>query len=178
MYQSTKSELKLATLNISGLKRRLIYPEISEFINQNDVVCLTETHTEVDDVIELPGFSSIAKHRKQAVLRKSGGIGVFVKNSISSYIENINSENEYALWLKIDKKLTNIEEDLILGVLYVPPEKSRFFNDEMFLNLEREIGNFSQKYKYMMLTGDMNARTAKLKDFIEPDFFLAELYNI
>jgi len=165
-------------LNVSGLKRRLIFPEITDLIRNNDIVCLTETHTENSDIIQFPDYSYLANHKKQAVLRKSGGIGVFIKNSLMPYVEHVNTQNEYVLWLKISKILTKLDEDMVLGVLLVPPEKSRFFNDEEFCKLEREIGSYSQNHKYLMLSGDVNARTAKLKDYIEPDSFLNELFDI
>ena len=37
-------------------------------------------------------------------IRKSGGIGVFVKQSLSSLVSFVESYSDYVLWLSISKK--------------------------------------------------------------------------
>ena len=36
-----------------------------------------------------------------------------------------------------------MDEDIILGVIYVPPIQSKYFSDEEILNLESEITSVS-----------------------------------
>ena len=54
-------------------------------------------------------------------------------------IKLIETETDYILWTRLDKSLFNINEDLILGILYIPPSQSRFLSDDEFLDLETEI---------------------------------------
>jgi hypothetical protein len=61
--------------------------------------------------------------------------------------------------------LLNLQNDLYLCGIYIPPEKTTYFDTEIFDNLENEITSFSEKGD-VMLVGDFNARTGKLNDFI------------
>ena len=46
-----------------------------------------------------------------------------------------------------------------------------------FLNLEREITSVCGKNKYVLITGYLSARTAKLKDHTRVDNFFSDLFN-
>lgn len=62
----------------------------------------------------------------------------------------------------------------MIGVLYVPPDKSGFFNEDDFISLDHEISRMCSNHKFTVLIGDVNARTATLPDFVTVDNFLAE----
>jgi hypothetical protein len=66
----------------------------------------------------------------------------------------------------------------MLGVLYVPQEKSKFLNDDDFLQLDHEISITCSEFKHTILLGDMNARTATLPDFTCIDDFCADIQGI
>ena len=78
--------LVIGCLNVCGLKRRALYPEFSEFINNFDILGTVETKLDSTDVISLQGYKFINCPRKQAVLRRSGDIGVYIKSDIASFI--------------------------------------------------------------------------------------------
>ena len=65
-----------------------------------------------------------------------------------------------------------MDENLILGAVYILPENSNFFNEEEFMTLENEITSICSDDKYFILTGDFNACTAELKDYTQRDDFL------
>ena len=129
------------------------------------------------DIISFPGYTSFTQTRKQRFCRKSGGISVYSKITFSKYIKLIDTDSDYILWLEIDKNLMNLDENLILGTVYLPPENSNFYNDEEFLTIENEIMSFCSKHKHAMLSGDFNARTSEMRDYTERDDFLADMFN-
>ena len=43
-------------------------------------------------------------HKKRRYISKSGGIRVFVKDSMNKYVELIETDSDYAFWLKLCKK--------------------------------------------------------------------------
>jgi hypothetical protein len=51
---------------------------------------------------------------------------------------------------------------------YIPPEKSNYFENEIFEELENDLVLFSSKANILLL-GDLNARTSKLEDYISSD---------
>lgn len=146
-------------------------------LSKYDVLCVTETKLDKTDVISVPGYEFISQERKQKYIRKSGGIGLFHRDFLKNEINVIETDSDYILWLKFHRRLFNTNEDLILGVLYVPPEQSRFLNEDEYFSLESEITSMSCKSSYICLTGDMNARTSNLCDFVNVDSTIADLMN-
>ena len=89
--------LKFGYLNVCGLKQRLEYPEFIEFIENYDIICLAETHSDQCDIIEINNYTYISKPRSKEFRRKSGGIGVLIKNKFAKYIDVIPGNSEYVL---------------------------------------------------------------------------------
>ena len=79
--------------------------------------------------------------------------------------------------LKLDQSFFSIEEDPILGVLYMPPAQSRFLNEDEYFCLETEITSMCSLSSYICLTGDIKARTSELCDFITADQTIADFMN-
>ena len=101
----------------------------------------------------------------------------YCKEHLSTYIKKKDTNSDYILWFEIDKGLMKTTENLLIGATYIPPDNSVFYNEEEVVLLENEITSFSSKYKYIMLTGDFNARTSELRDYTERDEFLAEMFD-
>ena len=140
-------------------------------------MCFVETKLDDTDIISLPGFDFISQPRKQPFYRKSGGIAVFVKKSISKYINSIESQSDYILWLSFDKRLTGTDESLVLETSYIPPTQSRFFNEEEIERHEGEIMSMCSRNKYVCITGDLNAQIGHSKDYVEMDEYLSHMFN-
>ena len=169
---------RLASLNVCGLKKRRQYPDFSEILNEYDLLFFSESKISETDIITFPGFCSFEKQRKQFI-RKSGGISVYFKNEHSKYIKKIDTDSEYVLWVEIDKKkLLCIEENCILGAVYVPPESSNYFSEDEFTIFENEITRFCSTHKYVLLAGDFNnTRTSTMRDYTQKDDFLADMFD-
>ena len=164
-------------LNVCGLKSRLQFPEFSDTLSHYDIFCVTETKLDYTDVISMPRYTFLSQERKQTFIRKSGGIGIFFRNNLESKIKRIETASDYIFWLRMDKALFNIHKDLILGILYIPPAQSRFLNDDEYSYLEMEITSMCIQSPYSCLTGDMNARSSNLCDFITADSTIADSMN-
>jgi len=139
---------------------------------------VTETKTDESDDVTVEGYNFVPKHRSQEFKRKSGGIGVYIRHDIAQYINAVHGESEYIMWLAIDKKLTTNTENSLLGITYLPPENSRFLNEDDLRTFENEITSMANTYKYIWLAGDFNARTSKIPDFIPSDPFIDEMFDV
>ena len=125
---NTLKNLKCASLNVSGLRRRILYPDFGELISHYDIFCVSETKLYDLDVINLPGYNFISQVRKRRYLRKSGDIGVFVRNCLFKHVSLVESDSDYILWFKLNKSVFKPEEDLYFGALYAPlgiPDSTR-----------------------------------------------------
>ena len=97
--------------------------------------------------------------------------------TLSKYISKIDTESDYVLWIELSKHLFKLDENVILGAVYIPPEGSNFYNEDEFSQLENEITSYCNSHKYVLLSGDQNARTSEIKDYTECDMFLADLFD-
>ena len=153
------TNIKCGSLNVCGVKHRLNYPDFCKLVQNYDIFCVNETKIDKYDTIHLDGYTFISQCRKQKFFRKSGGIGVFVKNHLSPYVSLIESDSDYILWVKLNKKFNQIDQDIIFGAVYLPPSDSRFNTPDELENFEIEITNMCVSQKYVILMGDFNSRT-------------------
>ena len=116
-------------------------------------VSVTQTYNH--DIITLPGYKFLSQSRKQNYVRKSGGIGIFVKDPIMQYISLVESDSDYILWLKLCKTYIQTDEDLYFGIVYLPPTESRFNNSDELDLFEVEITSMCVLHKYTFLMGDL-----------------------
>jgi hypothetical protein len=73
-----------------------------------------------------------------------------------------------------------LSDDLIFGIVYIPPEGSSYLSPDAFDQVENEYRVLSQNYKYICLLGDFNSRTATINRLLPlqssskilPDLFL------
>jgi hypothetical protein len=94
---------------------------------------------------------------------------------LSSPIRLFTINNWFAL-----QKLSNIFPYLFLvlsiflrlsGILYIPPEYTRYSSDEAFNQIEHELHSFSTNSKYVGLIGDINSRTGEDDDYVNSHSF-------
>ena len=72
------------------------------------------------------------------------------------------------MWCRIDCTIPNQTKYLFVCGVYIPPEMSSYFDEEIFEELENDILNLSKKGNIMLLE-DVNARTSNLKDFVSKE---------
>ena len=171
-------DLLVGCLYVCGLKRRALYPDFSDLIRKFDIFCAVEIKLDSTDVISLQGYQFINCPRKQSVLRRSGGIGVYIKTDIASFVSQTESNSDYITWLKISKSFCNTEQDLIIGVYYIHPQSSKYFNDDDFSALEEEIMSTCSNNDFVYLVGDFNAQTAVIKDYTCNDESLDKYHEL
>ena len=173
-------KVKCVTLNVSGLHNKLKHGILDQYLANFHIISLVETNTDSPGLKDsiLNNFTCIAKKKiKQNSRYKYGGIhGICTivspefKDKTMAIPE---TESECTLWLKL--KLSE-KDECILGVVYMPCETSRFYDEEMFSQIENDIVTLKARYKIpICLSGDFNAHTGQDDDFINPDDFLADI---
>ncbi|CAG2216217.1 unnamed protein product [Mytilus edulis] len=148
-------------------QRRIQYPEFIELIQNYDILCFVETKTDDVDEINIPGYTVKMKNRCKFANVKSGGIILAYKSNLSEHIHPIETDSKYIFWFKIDKKMFHLCQDIIFGIVYIPPENSSYCIGDPFNEIEHELLMFSSDHSYICLLGDFNARTGEDLDFTE-----------
>jgi hypothetical protein len=57
----------------------------------------------------------------------------------------------FFIWIS---DLVNLDQDIIFGIVYIPPENTVYSSQDAFIEVENEYNNFSINYKYISLIGD------------------------
>ena len=165
---SNGESFKILTLNVCGLKSRTLYPEFNSFLSKYDIIGIQETKTDTLDEIYISGFKTRFKHRRTISNVKSGGICVAYKEKYEQYLRFIETNSNLVQWFVISKKLTQ-QDDLLCGVVYIPPERSLHAHHDPYHEISEELKNLEGRYSKILILGDFNSRTRTMKDFIEID---------
>ena len=135
-----------------GIRNKIIYPEFKSLINDYDIICFTETKLDDLDNLESDDFLFRYKNRKKVATYKSGGIAIGYKKCLHKFIKPIETDCQYVYWLNIDKQLFNLSQNVIIGVIYIPPVNSLYSSDEVYTEIELELQRFFQTTKNIILT--------------------------
>ncbi|CAG2257605.1 unnamed protein product [Mytilus edulis] len=78
-----------------------------------------------------------------------------------------------------NKKHFGLQNDVIVGCIYIPPEGSKYSNLEAFDEIENELMSLKKVSDvHTALIGDFNAKTGILNDFVLADETLLDLFHL
>ena len=89
------------------------------------------------------------------------------KDNLAKHIDIVNTDSKYVMWFKCSEQLFKTDQPVFSGVVYIPPEYTKYSSEDAFSELQQEYLSFSNKSKYICLLGDFNARTATDTDFVD-----------
>ena len=174
---SSNNNFKLGYVNVHGLKHRLLFDVFDDFLKSYDLTCMCETFITnldvepsklVNDTETIPGYTLIHKIRNLSTER--GGLCIAIKNEIKPYVTYVPCESENLIICKIDKIFLQTEDDIYLACTYIPPENSKYSNEESFSNLENELLHLRSLSKNIFVIGDLNGHTNVKPDFLPDDY--------
>lgn len=90
---------------------------------------------------------------------KSGGIAIAVKHNIRKFINIIDTQSKLVLWFSLSRRLTGKKNDILCGVVYIPPSNSKYCVEDPYVEIEQELKSMSERYNDVLLLGDFNSRT-------------------
>jgi hypothetical protein len=98
--------------------------------------------------------------------KKSGGIVIIYISKLENCLSFIQSESQLVQWI-ISNVAFDLQNDIILGCVRVPPEVSKYSNSESFNEIEKELIALSKDSNmYSAIVSDFNAKTGTLNYFI------------
>jgi hypothetical protein len=139
------------------------------------MISFVETWTnDNDNEIKIPGFhfvdgSNRKRHKKAR--RNSGGINIFVQNSISKGIKKLPKSHSDILWIKMDRTFFKLNKDIYVATIYISPEHSSSNVDgiePIYEQLIADVVKFSS-LGHFIVQGDFNAYTNTKQDFVSYD---------
>ncbi|CAG2227993.1 unnamed protein product [Mytilus edulis] len=126
-----------------------------------------ETKLDDCDVINCDEFIFSFKNRHKITSHRSGGIALGYRKCLDKCIKTFDTECKFVYWFSVDKKVFDLDENIVFGIVYIPPVNTNYTSKEAFNEIDVEFQRFSQNSKYIVLLGDFNSRTANLSDFYD-----------
>ena len=96
-----------------------------QFTESNDIVIITETHLEKNESIGLNSFKIVqtCREKHKSAPKNSGGVLIAFRRKMQKGITICDKSNTEFIWLKLDKDFFNLEKDIYLAGVYIPPNK-------------------------------------------------------
>lgn len=140
-----------------------------------DIFALSETHTGPDQQLNLNNFTGFSSTRKISNnCRYYGGLTVFIKKTIKPGVKILSLNNPEIIWLKLEKTFFNLENDVFVAFVYIPPHNSPYLQKMgidtsiIFQSLEQEVARYNSQGNVFLL-GDFNSYTNVINDYVDHD---------
>ena len=163
--------LRICFWNVYGLSNDFLDHDIcGKFLKTYDIILMCETWTDAEDHFELDGFHSFnysrpIKHKD--AIRASGGLYIFIKNSIRKGIEIKHNREDIIAWIRLKKTFFGFEHDLYIANCYIVPEKSHLSHEDPFGLILDDITRLPDDC-YILMAGDYNAHTNDESGIMRP----------
>lgn len=161
--------------NCNGLtESKLSNNDFVRLLTDNDILVLTESWTGKhfeNCFCDFTAFNFYRKFRHRRAKRNSGGIVIFIRDSILPGVSVVRNHHDTIVWLKLDKIFFNFQTDIYLSCLYLWPDESpasKIIDVDLFDVLSDDVTYFEQ-HGSVLLAGDWNARVGNRLDYIACD---------
>ena len=161
--------------NIGGFRySKLNSPYFWQAIKGAKIFGLIETHHTSDEIdqLQIKGYKCFNLCRKKRrVGRNSGGIAVYIENSILPGVSKIPSVGSENLLIQLKSEYFGFERDVTVCFSYCVPEYSSYQLREqldVFGDLEQKLSSVGLHTDKLCL-GDFNARTGTMPDYLESE---------
>ena len=167
-------DIKCRTWNVNGgLENKLSDRKFKSCLFDYDICILLECWITEHSNISLEGYGIHAYHRTKRIKNRSQGEGIviLVKDTLEQYVTIHEILYDTIVWIKINKDIFEDQKYMFIGAVYIPPIDSKFhdtYNCDLFKTLIDGITNYTEMGN-IIITGDFNARTGTLLDYIESD---------
>lgn len=121
--RNSNALIKILTLNVCGLQSKLISPEFNELINNHDIIGLQETKLDDADMVDVKGYKLFCNNRQRLSRYRSGGTALLIREELLPHIKVHKPISKLIQWFSISNKITNKHEDILCGIIYVPPHR-------------------------------------------------------
>ena len=161
-----------------GLRNSRKNPYFETYLSSFDIVALLETWTteDVEFADFMPAYTKYVLHgvRRSSFGRTPGGVSVHISPAFADKVVLV-QKIDYGMIFRMSKQHFNQEKDIIWCFVYVPYDKSTFYDNrecndgimDFYLTVLDIIPDIVDCD--IVIAGDLNARTGTLIDYIEDD---------
>ena len=168
VHEMQEPTISIVNWNVNGLINRLTDPDFIDYILSFDVCILTETFTLPTFDFNVHFNDYICFHSPAVKLSKmghcSGGVVIFVRKQFSSYVEQIDTNIDNVLCIRISKTLFGSYNDVLLFGVYNHDVtsvfyKKKYYNCTLDLLEDFMLCKLDENISYdFLIIGDLNSR--------------------
>ena len=146
---------------------------LQELIRDHAIVVLTETRTNAMDRL-MSGLHDThrliyATHIAPGDVGKPGfGVAVLATVQCADFMHvHLDSQRLQCIWVRCERRLFGLQEDVMLGAVYINPVSQRFPEQgvtDSFSSLLDEIARVTQVSPHVLLCGDLNAKIGRMRE--------------
>ena len=174
---TTENMFFLCHLNIRGLRANLSALELTLHNLGIHFTAIGISETWLNDyncdLYDIDGYNLIEVHRQS---KKGGGVGVFLDNSIPYQIRSnlcLTDDVSECIFIEIDKEIFKKDKNIIIGVIYRPPDSDlNALNTSMSLLLSE-----LQENKHCYIMGDYNINLLNYENHQPTAEFIDQLHS-
>ena len=173
IWSIPKETISMVHLNIQGLHARSrtkqLDVQMDNELQKVDILCLTETHFEEDDVISLNSIWNKKKgtlYRRDRIGRKGGGAAIVVSDKFRNKRIPVESQ------LELVAVEVYCPDKVIIICVYIPPSVNKIAAGRQMESLLKQIGHSSDK---IIVVGDFNEDLIDGKDNKVVNKFFTEM---
>ena len=160
--------MKIVSLNVCGLTSKVSPCVLEDYIQAFDIICLSETKAKIHEMSEFSNFKAINPSHKEKSHKYHGihGMCILVKEYLQDHIKEIKSKHNSSQWIEVSNPQT--KSSVIIGSVYIPHEKSKYFDENTFDKLQDDLTTIQASYPVspILLVGDFNSRTSNDEDLL------------
>ena len=141
--------IKICSWNLNGIKKKFSNDNILSFLNNFNLLCISETHFGVRSKCP-DGFTLIARSKKIESKAPRGGVAIFRNNSSYFDVDLLYDGFQDCVVCRVRNT------EIVLVAFYIPPSTSIYYDERYFEALDL-IYNMFRNYK-LFIIGDLNCR--------------------
>ena len=137
-----------------------------------DIVCISETHLETNQSIDLPGynrFQNNRQYRQTKAVKTSRGVCILTKMYLTLNYDISIADSSYdgIIAICMKHKVSDFSFVIVCVYIYISPEQSIWGKDSLlfFSHLLSIIYDYNDS-DYKILCGNFNAINGDMKDFV------------
>ena len=165
-------------LNIRSMTKNL--HNLLDYLNNLDmkfaIICMSETWLN-DNNRDLHSLNSYTHISQCRLNRIGGGVSIFLKDTIahSRRIDlDVNNSHIESLFIEIPKELVSHKQNVIVGVIYRPPNTEvDVFNN----HLTTILSTIKSENKIAYISGDFNINLLNVESHIQSSEFMEIMYS-
>ena len=131
--QILKTSIQFLSINVCGLKSKLLCPDFISFIGKYDIIGVQESKLDDVDKIQVPGYQVFSNNRKALSRYRSGGITLLVKLQWLPYITVHKFDIKLILWFTVSHRIMMNHQDLQCGIVYIPSYHSKYAHNDPYV---------------------------------------------